>query len=127
MQEGKTTLLIAEDEDSNYLLLKTVLQKQCNLIRAKTGIEALDLFKEHKPFIDLILLDIKMPEMAGIEALKEIRKISADIPVVMQSAYVFDSDMEAARQAGANDFITKPINLKLLKSTVSRFCPSVEW
>lgn len=127
MQEGKTTLLIAEDEDSNYLLLKTVLQKQCNLIRAKTGIEALDLFKEHQPFIDLILLDIKMPEMAGIEALKEIRKISTDIPVVMQSAYVFDSDMEAARQAGANDFITKPINLKILKSTVSRFCPSVEW
>lgn len=127
MPEDKVTLLIAEDEDSNYLLLKTVLQKKCNLIRAKTGKEALELFNENREIISMILLDIKMPEMTGIEALKEIRKISVEIPVVMQSAYVFDSDMEAARQAGATDFITKPINLKFLKSTVTKFCPSVEW
>lgn len=120
------TLLIAEDEDSNYLLLKTILRKHCNLHRAKTGKEALQLFQEI-PDIDLILLDIKMPEMTGIEALKEIRKISTEIPVIMQSAYVFDSDMEAARQAGASDFITKPINLKILKSTISKYCPAVEW
>lgn len=125
--EDRVTLLIAEDEDSNYLLLKTVLQKKCNLIRAKTGKEALDLFIEHKDLISLILLDIKMPEMTGQEALIELRKISTDIPIVMQSAYVFDSDMEAARLAGATDFITKPINLKILKSTVSKFCPSVIW
>jgi CheY-like chemotaxis protein len=127
MQQGRATLLIAEDEDSNYLLLKTVLQKQCDLIRARTGIEAINLFEENQEVIDLILLDIKMPEMEGIEALKEIRKISKDIPIVMQSAYVFDTDMEAARKGGANDFITKPINLKILKSTVNRFCPSVVW
>lgn len=120
------TLLIAEDEDSNYLLLKTILRKHCNLHRAKTGKEALQMFQEISG-IDLILLDIKMPEMTGIEALKEIRKISTDIPVIMQSAYVFDSDMEAARQAGASDFITKPINLKILKSTISKYCPAVVW
>lgn len=122
---GMLTFLIAEDEDSNYLLLKTILQKHANLIRAKTGKEALQLFKEKK--VDLIMLDIKMPEMTGIEALKEIRKLSADIPIIMQSAYVFDSDMEAARAAGASDFITKPINLKILKSTISLYCPSVVW
>lgn len=119
------TFLIAEDEDSNYLLLKTILQKHVNLVRAKTGKEALQLFKEKK--VDLIMLDIKMPEMTGIEALKEIRKLSSDIPVIMQSAYVFDSDMEAARAAGASDFITKPINLKILKSTISTYCPSIVW
>lgn len=95
---GKPTLLIAEDEESNYLLLKTILHKYCNLIRAKTGLEALALFKENE--VDLILMDIKMPEMTGIESLKEIRKLSKDIPVIMQSAYVFDSDMEAARSRG---------------------------
>lgn len=124
--ENRVTLLIAEDEDSNYLLLKTILRKHCNLHRAKTGKEALQLFQE-VPDIDLILLDIKMPEMTGIEALKEIRKISTDIPIIMQSAYVFDSDMEAAREAGASDFITKPINLKILKTTISKYCPSVVW
>ena len=56
---GKPTLLIAEDEESNYLLLKTILHKYCNLIRAKTGLEALALFKENE--VDLILMDIKMP------------------------------------------------------------------
>ena len=108
---GKPTLLIAEDEESNYLLQKTILHKYCNLIRAKTGLEALALFKENE--VDLILMDIKMPEMTGIESLKEIRKLSKDIPVIMQSAYVFDSDMEAAKEAGASGFITKPINLKV--------------
>ncbi|WP_165155789.1 response regulator [Parabacteroides sp. ZJ-118] len=122
---GKPTLLIAEDEESNYLLLKTILHKHCNLIRAKTGLEVLALFKENE--VDLILMDIKMPEMTGIEALKEIRKLSEDVPVVMQSAYVFDTDMEAAREAGATAFITKPINLKILKSTISQYCPSIVW
>ena len=115
---GKPTLLIAEDEESNYLLLKTILHKYCNLIRAKTGLEALALFKENE--VDLILMDIKMPEMTGIESLK-------DIPVIMQSAYVFDSDMEAAKEAGASGFITKPINLKVLKNTISQYCPSIVW
>lgn len=119
------TFLIAEDEDSNYLLLKTILQKHVNLVRAKTGKEALELFREKH--VDLIMLDIKMPEMTGIEALKEIRKLSSDIPVIMQSAYVFDSDMEAARLAGASDFITKPINLKTLKTTISLYCPTIVW
>lgn len=124
-QQDKVTFLIAEDEDSNYLLLKTILQKYCNLHRTKTGKEALQIFKEQK--VDLIMLDIKMPEMTGIEALKEIRKLDNDIPVIMQSAYVFDSDMEAARQAGASDFITKPINLRVLKSTISKYCPTIVW
>lgn len=119
------TILIAEDEDSNYLLLKTILQKYCVLVRAKTGVQALELFKEKHP--DLIMLDIKMPEMTGIEALKEIRKLDVETPVIMQSAYVFDSDMDAARQAGASDFITKPINLKIFKTTISKYCPSIEW
>ena len=48
-------------------------------------------------------------------------------PVIMQSAYVFDSDMEAAKEAGASGFITKPINLKVLKNTISQYCPSIVW
>ena len=118
-------MLIAEDEESNYLLLKTILHKYCNLIRAKTGLEALALFKENE--VDLILMDIKMPEMTGIESLKEIRKLSKDNPVIMRSPYLFDSDMEAAKEPAASGFITKPINLKVLKNTISQYCPSIVW
>lgn len=127
LTQDRVTLLIAEDEESNYLLLKTILQKHCNLIRAKTGKEAIEKFNEQGNNVDLILLDIKMPEVTGIEALKEIRKINTDIPIIMQSAYVFDSDMESARQAGASDFITKPINLKMLKETLMKYLPVLKF
>ena len=112
------TILIAEDEESNFLLLKTILKKHCNILHAKTGVELLEIYKEQHA--DLILLDIKMPEMNGIDALK-------DIPIIMQSAYAFENDMEAARQAGSNGFVTKPINIKELKSVLSSFLPQLTW
>lgn len=87
------TILIAEDEESNFLLLKTILKRHCNVLQARTGLELLKVFAEKGA--DMILLDIKMPEMNGIEALKEIRKKDTNIPIIMQSAYAFENDMEA--------------------------------
>lgn len=118
------TILIAEDEESNFLLLKTILKRHCNILHAKTGKELLEIYKEQHA--DLILMDIKMPEMNGIDALKEIRKFDTEIPVIMQSAYAFENDMESARQAGSNGFITKPINIKELKATLSSFPARVD-
>ena len=66
------TILVAEDEESNFLLLKTILKRHCNVLQARTGLELLRIFEEKGA--DMILLDIKMPEMNGIDALKEIRK-----------------------------------------------------
>lgn len=119
------TILIAEDEESNFLLLKTILKRHRNILHAKTGKELLEIYKEQHA--DLILMDIKMPEMNGIDALKEIRKFDTEIPVIMQSAYAFENDMESARQAGSNGFITKPINIKELKATLSNFLPELTW
>lgn len=119
------TILIAEDEESNFLLLKTILKKHCNVLQARTGKELLKVYAEKGA--DLILLDIKMPEMNGIDALKEIRKQDTDIPIIMQSAYAFENDMEAARAAGSNGFITKPINILELKKTISSFLPQITW
>ena len=112
------TILIAEDEESNFLLLKTILKRHCNVLQARTGLELLKVFAEK---------DIKMPEMNGIEALKEIRKKDTNIPIIMQSAYAFENDMEAARAAGSNGFITKPINIVELKKTISKFLPQITW
>lgn len=119
------TILVAEDEESNFLLLKTILKRHCNVLQARTGLELLRIFEEKGA--DMILLDIKMPEMNGIDALKEIRKKNSQIPVIMQSAYAFENDMEAACAAGCNGFITKPINIVELKRTISKFLPQITW
>ena len=119
------TILVAEDEESNFLLLKTILKRHCNVLQARTGLELLRIFEEKGA--DMILPVQKMPEMNGIDALKEIRKKNSQIPVIMQSAYAFENDMEAARAAGSNGFITKPINIVELKRTISKFLPQITW
>lgn len=119
------TILIAEDEESNFLLLKTILKRHCNVLQARTRLGAIESLCRKRA--DMILLDIKMPEMNGIEALKEIRKKDTNIPIIMQSAYAFENDMEAARAAGSNGFITKPINIVELKKTISKFLPQITW
>ena len=107
------------------MFFKFILKRHCNVLQARTGLELLKVFAEKGA--DLILLDIKMPEMNGIEALKEIRKKDTNIPIIMQSAYAFENDMEAARAAGSNGFITKPINIVELKKTISKFLPQIIW
>lgn len=125
IENTDTTILIAEDEESNFLLLKTILKKYCNVLHARTGLEMIDMYKVKKP--DMILLDIKMPEMDGMQALKELRKTDTETPIIIQSAYAFGNDMEAARKAGCNEFITKPINIRELKSMISKFLPQIDW
>lgn len=106
-------------------MLKTILKRHCNVLHARTGKELLKAYEKQRA--DLILLDIKMPEMNGVDALKEIRKKDTEIPIIMQSAYAFENDMEAARAAGSNGFITKPINIAELKRTISIFLPQITW
>ena len=107
------TILIAEDNESNFLLLDTILKKEYFIIRARDGIEAIQKFKSHFP--DLILMDIKMPQMDGLEATREIRETNSDIPIIAVSAFAFPQDKQAAAAAGCSDYIVKPINCALLK------------
>jgi len=110
------SILIAEDEESNFKFLQMVLRKTgAKLIWAKTGKQALELIKENDK-IDLILMDIKMPEMHGLTAIKKIRETNTQTPVIVQSAYSMPDDRNSSFEAGANDFISKPIGTeKLLK------------
>lgn len=78
------TVLVAEDVDSNFLLLKSLIGKRCNLLRAKDGDEAVNKFKEYHP--DLILMDIKMPKMDGLEATSLIRTYSQEVPIIALTA-----------------------------------------
>lgn len=109
------TILIAEDVEQNYRYLEYILaQTKVKIIWAKNGKEALNYFKDKKE-CDCILMDIRMPEMNGIEASKEILKLR-DIPIIVQTAYTLGDEKELSINAGCVDYISKPVNAgKLLK------------
>ena len=118
---SQRTILIAEDEDSNFDLLKAILGRKYRLIRARDGMEAVTSYDEAKP--DLILMDIKMPNLDGLEATKIIRELSPTVPIIAQSAYAYQQDQIAATDAGCSDFITKPISQAKLKDMINKWLP----
>jgi two-component system cell cycle response regulator DivK len=102
-------ILIAEDEYFNYLYLETILRgSNVSLLWAKNGREAVDLFKNN-PSIDVILMDIKMPGLTGVEAVHEIRSLNDKVPVIAQTAYAAVEDGDNYLETGFNDYICKPI------------------
>ena len=116
---SKPTILVAEDNDSNFLLVNAILKKYANIVRAVNGLEAVNAVKKQKN--DLVLMDIRMPIMDGLEATTEIRKLDPDIPIVALTANAFDSDRERALAAGCNDFIAKPIRKSDLLDLVQKW------
>ena len=114
------TILIAEDEDVNYIYLKTALSKtNANILRANNGEEAVEMVKVN-PSINLILMDIKMPRMNGLEATKAIKSFRSDIIVVAQTAFAMEEDRQNCFSVGVNDFLSKPVRYKLLFDTLSK-------
>lgn len=112
-------ILVAEDTDSNFDLLEAILGKEHRIIRAHDGMEVVTMFDEVKP--DLILMDIKMPNLDGLEATKIIRELSAAVPIIAQSAFAYEQDRKAAKEAGCNDFIAKPIADDKLKAMIHKW------
>ena len=115
----KPLLLIAEDTDSNYILMSSILRKEYELVRALNGREAVELFHKLKP--SLILMDVKMPEMDGIEATREIRKTDKKIPIIAVTAFAFDQDRQRTINAGCDDYVSKPVSTQLLKDTIKKW------
>jgi len=113
------TILVAEDEDSNYELVKIVLQKRYRLIRAHNGIEAVQFNEDEHP--DMILMDIRMPGMNGLDATRIIKEVSHDTPVVALSAYAFDENIREAKAAGCDEFMAKPFMVENLIEVVKKY------
>lgn len=113
------TMLIAEDEDSNFKVLEQMLSHSgINITRAVNGIEAVELCKSN-PDIDFVLMDIKMPEMDGYEAAKQIKTFKPDLPIIAQTAYSTEADRKKAIASGCCDFLTKPLKKELLLSKIN--------
>ncbi|OYT17009.1 MAG: hypothetical protein B7C24_04930 [Bacteroidetes bacterium 4572_77] len=113
-------LLIAEDMMVNFLFYQALLKKTgVKIIHAKNGEEVLDLLIDYKP--DLILMDMVMPKMDGLEATLCVRKLHPEIPIIAQSSVNSYEDKETIYRAGCNDIISKPIKPQILLSKINRF------
>jgi CheY-like chemotaxis protein len=114
-------VLIAEDTEANYLYLVEALRKtEVKILRARNGIEAIDLVKEHSD-IDLVLMDINMPDMDGFEATELIKEHNRKLPIVAQTALNISEVETKAKQAGCDDIIYKPVKLKLFLKIIGKF------
>ena len=114
IERNKLTILVAEDNASNYKLFESILKYDYHLIHAWDGMEAVEMFRKHNP--QIVLMDINMPVMDGYEATREIRKYSAKIPIIAVTAFAFASDEQKVMESGFDGYMPKPINAKLLKA-----------
>ena len=103
---GKIRILVAEDNDSNYSLVRHIL-KDYDLIRAENGVEAVERIRNEQ--FSFVLMDMKMPVMGGLEATRRIREFNTQIPIIALTANAFDSDRAGAADAGCNAFLAKPV------------------
>ena len=122
-KEHKPLILAAEDVESNYTLLRATLSKRYRLEWAKDGIEAVRMNEELHP--DLILMDMKMPNLDGLQATAIIHEVS-DVPIIALTAFAFDSDRVKALEAGCVDFMTKPFTPERLYAMIEKYLPEAD-
>lgn len=120
-------ILVAEDDDSNFKLIKAIIGKKCEIMWAKNGEEIVSLFRENRDKTAAILMDIKMPVMNGLDATRIIREEGGTLPIIMQTAYAFSTDRENAMRSGASEVLVKPITLSALRNCLSSYLPELKW
>ncbi|MDP3452550.1 MAG: response regulator, partial [Bacteroidales bacterium] len=109
IQIRELKVLIVEDDEISVQFMKAMLNKICGTVfHAESGFKAIDVCKENSD-LDLILMDIRMPDMNGYEATRQIREFNKDIIIIAQTAFAQTYDRIRAIEAGCNDYITKPI------------------
>ena len=114
-------LLIDEDTSISYLIRRAMEKENYKIYIAGSGKQGMEMSTGVCP--DLILMDIKMPNLDGLEATKIIRELSPTVPIIAQSAYAYQQDQIAATDAGCSDFIAKPISQAKLKDMINKWLP----
>ena len=112
-------VLIAEDNDSNYILMTYILKNRYEFERAVDGQQAVDMVMTGR--FDLVLMDIKMPKMDGLDATKLIKEKNPEMPVIALTANAFESDRQMAIEAGCVEFLTKPISSQRCLAAIAQF------
>ena len=117
----KLKMLIVEDDEVSKLLLDEALKMfGKEILNARTGIEAVEACRNN-PDIDMVLMDIQMPEMGGHEATRQIREFNNEVVIIAQTAYGISGDREKAIEAGCNDYIVKPITKRELFELIHKY------
>jgi signal transduction histidine kinase len=120
-QIKKLKILIAEDDEVSEILISTVITTFCKeVLKVRTGVETIEACRNN-PDIDLILMDIQMPEMNGYEATRQIRQFNNNVIIIAQTAYGLTGDSEKAIAAGCNDYISKPIKKDRLLELMKKY------
>jgi PAS domain S-box-containing protein len=115
------TVLIVEDEEANQIFIKELLEPtKIKILLAENGKEALEMYRSNQK-IDIILLDIRLPDILGIEVAQDIRKTDKRIPIIAQTAYAMGDDRESSLKAGCNNYVSKPIDINLLLSLINDY------
>jgi CheY-like chemotaxis protein len=113
------TILIVEDTELNIDLITQLLEDDYNLLVARDGEQGVHMAQQNSP--DLILMDISLPVMDGYEATRQIRATMASTPIIGLSAHAMSGDADKAREAGCNDYLTKPVDEDLLLEKLKEF------
>ena len=117
---GKTILLVEDDEPNQFYIFELLKDTGVNIIGTDNGEESVRICQENNE-IDLVLMDLKLINMSGLDATREIKKFKPNLPIIAQTAYAFSSDMEEAKNAGCDDFISKPIDADEFFTTIRKF------
>ncbi len=120
---SRKCLLVDDNKDVLIYLNRILTDTGVSIVTARSGFEAIELIKTI-PDIDVVLLDMQMPEMNGIEATKEIRKIRKDLPIIAQTAFIFEDDKDIILEAGCDACLIKPIRREHLLTVMSSFVKS---
>ena len=120
---GKTVLIVEDNETSNIYFEAALRKTKANLVWAKNGLDAVEMVKKNNQ-INLILMDINMPKLDGIEATRIIKGLFPEIIIVVQTAFILSGEERLCVDAGCDEFITKPIRLKYLLDTINRYLAS---
>ena len=118
-EQNKPLILVAEDMDCNYELVKAILEECYSVLRANDGIDVVTKYESSKP--DLILMDVRMPGLDGLSAAGIIRELNPTIPIIATTAFAFETDREMALAAGCNEYMSKPLEAEKLKTMVERY------
>jgi len=114
-------ILIVEDDEMNFIYLSQIFKiAQISIVRAKTGYEAIDIVK-HDTEIDLILMDIQLPDISGIEVTEEIRRFNPYLPIIAQTATKSDNEKDSIISAGCTDVLVKPFKMEELLSKIREY------
>lgn len=117
--EGRRLLIIEDDPSSYEFLFEALSENKCEIKYASNGVAALEIFARF-PF-DIILLDIQLPEIDGLQIARQIRKMNPRIPIIAQTAHAMSDDRLKCIEAGCNEYITKPIQIEVLNDTIDGY------